>query len=829
MITINKITLCYRAVLINFVLFLGFVSSINSYAQSAQQPVEIHIAAQPLGRAITQLAAQTGILIGVDASLITDKQAPAINGRYTIEQAIKELLAGSGLVAVNNAPGRYAIEAAPANHPTDSDARTAIFPEIKVRSTTRNADANYAVPRSSTATKTDTPIMATPVSIQVIPKSVIKDQQAVDAREVMQNISGVQQSTSSANYENFVIRGFDANGSVYRNGLRQDSFAEEISHLERIEVLKGPASVLYGRAEPGGLINLVSLQPLDQPYFSLQQQVGSYGFYRTTVDATGPINADRSLRYRFNLAYRNSDSFRDLIFQDRIFVNPQITWQITPRTVVNASFEHQRDNFLGDYGFPAVGNRPLQAPVNRSFSDPAAFDAQISNRGFLNWSHAFNDDWKVTHRFMTGNTDYTQFDLLTLPPKIGQTIFDRRLWGVHQDRDIYSTNIDLNGNFNTWGIKHSVLFGFDYYRINQLAVGHCCSLAGPISTVDSQDPVYGVITRDELKSQPQDYHFVLNQEWKGMYFQDQITLWDKLHILGGGRYDWLEVANGFSATSVAEANASAKTGRISEQRFSPRVGVLYQPWQWLSTYGNYTESIGANNGRTSNNQPLDPQTARQFEVGFKTAFFEERLMSTLAFFHITKNNLQAPNLATADPFDVAAIGEARSRGIEIDISGQLTEAWQIIATYAYTDTRITKDASCDLEDENTNFCLQSGLGNTSHRLPNAAPHSGSLWTKYDFKQGILRGLSLGTGVFVVGKRQGNVTNDFQLPGYARWDASAARLWKFGPTLLTAQVNVRNILDNGYFVGANTYDGSPSGYGNIPGAPLTVLGSLRLEY
>ncbi len=703
---------------------------------------------------------------------------------------------------------------------------------------TRNPSYNRT--HASSATKTDAEIMDTPVSIKVIPKKLLEDQQAYDVKEAVKNVSGVQLSTSPTNYENFVIRGFDASGSIYKNGMRQDSFSEETSNLERIEVLKGPAAMLYGRIEPGGLVNLQTAQPLADPYYSLQQQFGSYDFYRTVLDATGPVTKDKSLLYRLNFAYRNNNSFRDLSFMDRVFLAPSLTWNISDRTQASILFEYQNDDFRSDYGFPAIGNRPANLPINRSLTDPAAHDGQESQRIFTNVSHAFNDDWKLTHRFMVGFTDYEQFDLFTLPPESRETVFQRRLWGVHQDRDIYGTNLDLTGHFELGLSKHSVLFGVDYYLTDQLASGHCCFLSGPASTIDSLNPRYGVISAGALERQSQDYNNAFKQEWQGVYFQDQITLWDKLHLLGGGRYDWATISTGFSSTSKSEAETLLGRNEIDKEKFSPRVGILYRPWDWLSVYGNYTESLGSNNGNPSaSGRPLEPQTAEQFEAGFKTELLDKRLTTSIAYFHIAKQGIQAVDIANSQFNEEGSglvyrnVGEAVSQGLEIDINGQLTDNWNINAAYAYTDTEITKDASCLVPNPDTQACTVAGLGNTGNRLPNAALHSGSLWTTYNFDKSFgqdwLSGFSLGTGVFVIGSREGDFENSFQLPGYVRWDASAAYKWDIGKSRLTAQFNVRNILDKRYFSGADTYDAFQRGYGNIPGEPLTFLGSLKLEY
>jgi len=278
-----------------------------------------------------------------------------------------------------------------------------------------------------------------------------------------------------------------------------------------------------------------------------------------------------------------------------------------------------------------------------------------------------------------------------------------------------------------------------------------------------------------------------------------------VHILGGGRHDWAEVGDGSSGTSLD--SASIDYDRI--EYFSPRVGIVYQPWPWLSVYGNYVESIGSNNGASFGGAFLKPQTAQQWEVGIKTELFDGKLNSTLAFFDLTKQSVATQ--ITGSPFS-RAIGEANSQGVELDISGQLTENLSIIGSYAYSDARITKDLS----------------GTEGNRLASVPRNSGSLWAKWEFGDEFIRGLSLGTGVYVRGTRSAdnNITTpaDYvQLPGYARWDASIGYSFNYAGTKMTTQLNVYNILDKDY------YDRADTSLLIQPGAPLTFLGSVRVEF
>jgi iron complex outermembrane receptor protein len=251
------------------------------------------------------------------------------------------------------------------------------------------------------------------------------------------------------------------------------------------------------------------------------------------------------------------------------------------------------------------------------------------------------------------------------------------------------------------------------------------------------------------------------------------------------------------------------------------VGILYQPWPWLGVYGNWTTSLGANNGISATGKSFDPQTGEQFEAGIKTALFDERLIATLAYYHITKDNLLTPDLTTADPDDRVAIGRQRSQGIELDVTGQITDHASVIASYAYTDARITKD------NRTLNGVLRGYEGN---RLTNVPEHAASLWVKYDVNgYEAPEGWSFGVGGVLAGQREGDVENSFQLPGYIRMDAFAAYRLKVGPTRVTTQFNIRNLLDKRYYESTDPDINVSPRLGVYPGAPLTAVGSVRVEF
>ncbi len=492
-------------------------------------------------------------------------------------------------------------------------------------------------------------------------------------------------------------------------------------------MLKGPASTLFGRIEPGGLINIVTKQPLDQAYYAFNQQFSSFDHYRTTLEATGPVDKNRKILYRFDATYQNNNSFKDFLDLERFFVAPAITWNLSDRTQVNLNYEYQDDSFGDDEGVPAIGNRPAPVPRSRTTTEDGTFNDQVSNLGELFWSHSFNDSWTLRNRFMTRHRNLRQRLILSNALEPNQRTLTRGLWDILQIEQTYATNLDLVGKFQTFNINHNVLISYDYFRRTQDAPG----FAGETPLVPSLDlfnPVSGRVNFAALDNLNDNFFFKRRIAWHGVYFQDQITILDKVYLLLGGRHDWAEEGSGFPSQSLA----AAQVRTIRVQKFKPRFGIIYQPWHWLSLYANYVESLGSNNGRSATGAPFQPQEADQAEAGFKTELYIGRLSTTVAFFTIKKQNLLTADITTPDPFDRRAVGEASSQGIEFDISEHLTDNLNVIGSYAFLDTEITKDSGR----------LQG------NRLALAPEHSGSLWAKYRFDKGYLRGLSFGSEMFL---------------------------------------------------------------------------------
>jgi iron complex outermembrane recepter protein len=789
----------------------------NAYA--GENPTyNFNLPAQPLSATLDSVARSSQTKLIYADAMVKGLSAAPVKGKYTAQQALGIALGNSGL--------NYKVVDKTLITVTGKPAAASPSSEITLKPMTVVGEAvlspndpyntSYNVTDSTVGTKTDTPIMETPYSVAVVPHQVLRDQQVIKVEDAITNVAGVQSSfTNGGDSDVFMIRGFQ-NTNLYRDGflltsaLGGGTLKQQTANLERIEVLKGPGSILYGRNEPGGVINMVTKRPLATPYYSLQQQFGSYDFYRTTADATGPITKDDSLLYRVNLSYENSDSFRDFVKTDTVFLAPSLTWNISDQTQVNLDVQYQHFDNTNDSGVPPIGNRPAPVPINRQTGDPLN-NKTVGDRTYVgfNWSHAFNDDWKLSHRFgaefLDSSSDFTFFfgeatpegNLVNLNNDFsngGNRGFNN---GTTQQQNYYTT-LNLTGKFNTAMLEHTMLWGFDYFVIDNQGTGACCA-AYPIGAdFNVFNPTY-LTAAPNLEFTP---FPDMTQDWYGLYIQDQIKFPFNIYGNVGLRYD-----------NATGRNDTLGITTTDDDHVSPRGGLLWRPVEWLSVYGNYSTNFGPSNSlfRSPEQQALPPQTADEWELGSKTSFLDGRLSASFAYFDLTRKNLSVPD--QFDPNLTRTVGEQESKGIELETAGEILPGWRIIAAYTnLTYAKINYDVGFD-----------GGPGNTGHRMYNAPRNYGSIWNTYEFLGGDLRGLKLGGGVIASGQSQGTNENVFQLPGYATLNLLASYGLNVGKSRVTFQLNANNLLDKTYYTGTNT--GSMIGVG----APRTFLGSVRVEF
>jgi iron complex outermembrane receptor protein len=693
---------------------------------------------------------------------------------------------------------------------------------------TASEAARYSVPSATMASKTDTPIMQTPFSVEVVPSQAMADQQAIRLSDVTKNVSGVQTNWGyGQQYEGFALRGFEANTTL-RDGARAVGEAGrtsvDMANVEDVEVLKGPAAMLYGRLEPGGLINVVTKRPLTTPHFSIQQQVGSYNLARTTADATGPLTSDGSLLYRVVGEYFSSRSFFTRAPDARTeFVAPSLAWRPSARFQANVSVEYRNyDPLLAD-GIPAIGTRPASIPVTTWTGDVGDWGNIKKTLVNVGASYLVNANWKVHasalanwQRYNAGEMTAVSIDD-TPGPTFGNV--GNGPWFVHVPSNGRNLAVDATGHVRTGQIDHTLLIGTDYYQLNFSYQGFVNGFA-PIDTINIFNPTYsrptGFGSNAAYGNMPPDWHTTGTNGWNGLYAQDQIKLSNEVQVLVGGRYDWARMSAGQVLLEYAAPGTTINdlaTTTAHDTKLSPRLGLIYQPVQWLSLYGNYVQSLGAwgteaNIAVDVNGTALRPEQAASYEGGFKTALFGGRLRSTVAAFNISKTNVATRDLSSPNPTALVAIGEARSHGVEVDVSGDLTTRLSAIATYAFDAATITQD----------------NTGLQGHALANVPRQSGSVWLKAQ----ILPALFIGGGAVLRGERQGDNQNSFQLPGYAAVDALLSYVIKAGRSKLVPQINVTNLTNARYFINTNVYDSNPRA-GIMPGQPRTIMSSIRWEY
>jgi iron complex outermembrane recepter protein len=666
---------------------------------------------------------------------------------------------------------------------------------------TGEQEGDYVVDEATTATQTETPLRDIPQSIQVIPQQVIEDQQVIQLQDALRNVSGVQQTnTFGGSRDSYIIRGFDQfQGAFLRNGFREGGLSSppvETANLERIEVLKGPASVLYGILEPGGVINLITEQPLSDPYYSLEGQFGSFGLVRPSLDFSGPLNSDRTLLYRLNAVYQWDGYFRDFDQEiERYFLAPVISWQISDRTDLTLEASYLDDSRPFDRGLVALGDEVADIPFDRILGEPDDQFTQDELNLEYRLQHQISEGWTFRNglRFTTQDTRFTAAE-----PEGGldeETGILSRWWSDNRsESERHTAQANIVGEVQTGSIEHTLLFGVDFLRSTEDSDNFFDFTNAP--PINIFDPVYGVATIPSAENLPDRFFFDDQTTNWGFYLQDQITLLDNLKFLVGGRFDIVEQENRFRSSfgddSTTEQNNDA---------FTPRVGIVYQPIAPLSLYASFSQSFVPNSGITVEGNLLEPERGTQYEVGIRGELLEGRLTANLAAFHITKSNVAATDLE--NPNFSVSIGEVRSQGIELDILGEISPGWNLIASYAHTDAEITRDNS-------------PAEGNQLAGVPR---NSGSLWTTYEIQSGDLQGLGAGIGLFFASEREGDRNNSFEVPGYLRTDASLFYRRDNWNTALT----FRNLFDVDYIESAD------SRIRISPGAPFTVVGSISVEF
>ena len=699
----------------------------------------------------------------------------------------------------------------------------------------------YSVSDSGIGTKTDTPILVTPASVQVVPQQVLRDQQVNSIDQAVKNVSGVVtggglSSDNGQPYAAVFIRGFPT-GTIFRDGTRLDSYGgdsnlylQPFANIDKVEVLKGPAAILYGAVEPGGILNIVTKQPQSTPAYSLQQQVGSFGLERTTINATGPASQDGHLLYRLDTSYDSAGSQVDNVKTRNFFIAPVLLWNIDADNQIKAEFNYLSSFFGQNYGFLPTLNGVLIS-TNPSVNYNGGFSPAQETTYFaaLSWMHRFDNDWSVKQRFVFSNIDVNSTGLLPFelgggsivsgaptPSGMGVAVGINNVINTVRN---YNVTTDLTGHFETLGIAHTFLLGTDYGRFTSNGIiNQACNIDANCSFVDLFNPT----TLSSPFTAPPTLLGTSAQvtQTVGVYTQDQLKLPADFYLLGGIRWQYLNQqtdasfpAFGLTASSGVEATA-----------WTPRAGILWQPQDWLSLYSSYTTSFGPGKPGflVADGQGVPPSSGKQWETGVKFAFFGGKLTASAAYFDLTKTNIPTATL-TNSPF-VSVIGEARSTGFEFDMQGEISPGWKVIANYAHTDARVTDSGPNDL----------APVGSRLRAVPIDLFH---LWTTYEFQVAELRGWKIGGGTTVAGPAPFTPVGSFtgqMLPDHTVFDLMAAYQFTAAGKKWTFQVNATNIFNRVYLNEVQLTNSIPSPVepfswiNGVYGPLRTVIGTMKVE-
>ncbi|MCV9918807.1 TonB-dependent siderophore receptor [Pseudomonas sp. BT-42-2] len=656
----------------------------------------------------------------------------------------------------------------------------------------------YRATRSASATRTDTALHETPQSISVVPRDVLEDTAATRLQDALDYAGGVGRANNfgGQGLTTVTVRGFTT-GEYYRNGFpinRGYPNAPDANTVERLEVIRGPATSLYGRGDPGGTFNVVSKQPLAEPRVTLGSQVDDQGMQRATLDASGPLSEDGRLAYRLNVLGEGGESFRDDVDSERYDVAPVLSWQVSDSTKIVFEGDFMRNNHPLDRGLTRYPTQRGSASRDTNIWETGSDNLlhNDNNMAQLRFEHLLNDNWTLAggmqwlHGTLEGNAveaNALQADGRTL----GRNFNYRKLqWS---DRDY---QLNLTGHFDTAGFAHTLLTGIEYEDYHYQSIIQRSAAGAGAYPIDLFDPVLGQPRPALSRTTTHDQEHL--KTWAA-FIQDQVALTERLKLLAGVRLERFEhdYDNYLPNTQGWQAADNAVT---------PRFGVIYDLTDSLAVYANTARSFKPNSGASRQGDGFDPEKGKSYELGVKWQALDQQLSIDAAVYHIVKQNVLA-NDPQDDAYKVAA-GEVRSRGLDINVAGNLTPEWRVIGGYAYVDAEVTKDTSLP----------------TGTRLANIPRNSFSLLNTYEFQDGLAKGLGLGVGVKYVDDRAGQT----QAQTYTMAQYSVVDLLSFYQLNEHVRLNldVKNLFNKGYDEGAfNTYV--------YPGAPRTVQAGIAYTF
>lgn len=645
------------------------------------------------------------------------------------------------------------------------------------------------------ATKTDTLLKDLPQSVRVLTEDLLEDAGVTNLAGALDLSSGVsRQSNLGGLWDSYAMRGFTGDpsfGSDYLvNGFnysRGYNGVRDGANTGSVEVLKGPSAALYGRGEPGGTVNITTKKPLFQREGEVNVSYGSFDAFRTAIDLTGPLS-DR-MAYRLNGAYEKAGSYRDHVSSERSMISPSFLWMLSDDTTLSYELEVSRQKATFDRGVVAINGKLGAISRKRFLGEPGDGDHDTETVGhqvFL--QHYLNDDWQLQggFSFRESSIKGTSTEVRFLRADNATAVRQRRT--RDNEASDLSARAELLGSFKTGPLKHNVLFGVDAYKFVDERLQYRIANAGDINIYE---PVYGNVVWGFTPAN-RNTDTKEEQDSRSFYAQDQIDLSQQWKLLLGVRFDDYD--------QKLTNNRNGIVVKKSLSASSPRVGLVYQPTRQVSLYAQAGKSFRPNGGVSRDFTAFDPEEGRSYELGAKWDSADQRITSTVALFHITKENVLSPDPVDPNNFYVTA-GEVESKGLEFDLSGEIMPTVRLSFAYAYTKTEVTKDNNVFLE---------------GRELANVPLHSANLMLVKSLQLNA-HPATVGIGLNYVGEREGAVAplvaaDDFKLPAYTTVKLISSYNFDKQTKLM---VEVDNLFDKEYYTSSYSqawvYPGSPRAF------------------
>ena len=694
-------------------------------------------------------------------------------------------------------------------------------------------------PKPVTALRSGLKPMDTPQSVQVIDAEVIEQQQAIRLSEVLKNANGVYVGSARGGaQESFFSRGYDMSANnMFKNGFRYNAGSiPDVAGLDKVEFLKGGSALLYGNVAPGGILNLVTKTPSFKSGGEVTMQAGSYAYYKPSVDFYGPLN--KFIAYRINASYENAESFRDVVKNERLYVNPSLLFLVTDKTHITLQGDYLNADWTPDFGTGIIGKEIVDVPRNNFYGAIWSKGNTKSASASALVNHDFNKNWKLNFNSSFQSYDRTSKSTAQLATVATNGDWTRPLVENQNLEQILGEQLSLQGNFNTGSIKHQIFTGTDFENSFATAYTYAFTPAN-YDTINLYTFNPDTQRTDEPNSRATQIVKTETNRF-GVYFQDLISVTNQIKVLAGIRWSWQEAeVSTYKETTTGAGNPENATPTITPKRldnaFSPKVGLVYQPTKDMSLFASYSSSFTPNTGTTVDLQPIEASIIDQYEAGIKTDFWKGVLSTNVTVYQITNSNLAQTaefaadgSLNTNNQLKVLG-GATKSKGIEVDITARPVEGLSIVAGYSYNDMRYT-------DTSGTNGSFVEG-----DRVARTPQNTANLSFFYTLPSGVLKGLSFGAIGNYIGDRLGGWNDDYvwtenkpatnpktytvtirdrdiPLEGYATVDASVGYTWKKFSVLCKLS-NITNELN--YTVHEN--------YSVNPIAPRQVMTSLKYKF